>query len=80
MMKLRASVVSALHAHGIVPAETDTPASLRERLNDAYLEEVRRLRERRQAGEIPKAGYATHVEALRERFPLLGLPVALWVE
>jgi hypothetical protein len=72
------SVSRALLAHGIVPSDDDTAASLRERLNDLYLEEVRRLRERQRAGEIAKADYAAHVEALRNRFPLLGLPIGRW--
>jgi hypothetical protein len=71
-------VSSALRAHGLEPSDEDTAASLRERLNDLYLEEVRRLRERQRAGEIAKADYATHVEALRNRFPLLGLPLERW--
>jgi hypothetical protein len=73
-------VSRALRAHGIEPSDDDTPASLRERLNDLYLQEVRQLKARRQAGEIAKADYATHVEALRDRFPLLGLPVDRWME
>ena len=78
--RLRDSVSKALRAHGIEPSDDDTPASLRERLNDAYLEEVRRLKQRRQAGEIAKVEYADHVAALRDRFPLLGLPVDRWTE
>ena len=74
------SVSRALLAHGLVPSDHDTATSLRERLNDLYLEEVRRLRERQRAGEIAKADYATHVQALRDRFPLLGLPVERWTE
>ena len=79
-MPLRPPVADALRAHGIDPAAGDTPASLRERLNDAYLEEVRRLKQRQVGGEIPLRDYARHVEALRERFSLLGLPVARWSE
>ncbi len=74
------SVTSALRAHGLDPAHGDSAASLRERLNDLYLEEVRRLRERQRTGEIPKAEYASHVAALRDRFPLLGLPLGRWTE
>jgi hypothetical protein len=70
--------VDELARHGITRAPGDTPAALRERLNDAYLEEVRRLRGRQVAGEIPLREYARHVEELRARFPLLGLPLAGW--
>jgi hypothetical protein len=74
------SVTRALRAHGLEPSPDDSAASLRERLNDLYLEEVRRLKARQRAGEIAKADYAAHVAALRDRFPLLGLPVDRWTE
>jgi hypothetical protein len=73
-------VAEALLAHGIEPANHDTPAALRERLNGVYLEEVRRLKGRQRAGEIAKSDYSAHVAALRERFPLLGLPIGRWTE
>lgn len=80
MPALKASVVEELARHGIRPAMGDDAAALRERLNDVYLEEVRSLRERQRRGEIPRKEYARHVEALRDRFPLLGLPLNLWGE
>ena len=79
-MSLRASVQEALRGHGIEAAAGDDPAALRGRLNEAYLEEVRALRARQRAGEIPLRDYAAHVEALKSRFPLLSLPVAAWSE
>lgn len=77
---LRADVAEGLATHGIAAGPEDTPLALRERLNEAYLEEVRRLRRRQREGEIPLSEYASHVEALKRRYPLLGLPVALWTE
>jgi hypothetical protein len=74
------SVTEALRAHGLEPSDTDSAASLRERLNDLYLDEVRRLRDRQRSGEIAKPDYAGHVAALRDRFPLLGLPTERWTE
>ncbi len=53
---------------------------MKERLNARYLDEVRQLKARQQAGEIPLREYATHAEALKERYPLLGLPLELWTE
>jgi hypothetical protein len=61
-------------------AEDDTPAQLKERLNDLYLEEVRRLKARQRAGEIALRDYAAHAQALKESFPLLGLPLEMWTE
>lgn len=80
MTPLRPAVANALRAHGIEPSPDDSPESLRERLNDTYVGEVRRLKQRQLAGEIPLREYAGHVEALRERFSLLGLPLARWRE
>ena len=79
MTGLRPKVREALLAQGVEPGESDSPASLRERLNDAYLEEVRKLKARQRAGEIPLRDYASHVETLKESFALLGLPLDLWV-
>jgi hypothetical protein len=77
---LRASVREELGRHGITAGPEDTPATLRERLNDVYVAEVRRLRERRVRGEIPRQEYAQHVAALKDRFPLLGRPLERWEE
>lgn len=79
-MPLRKVVVAALRRHGIQPAERDTPAGLRERLNDLYLDEVRRLKAEQLSGAIPLREYADHVQALKDRFPLLGLPLEAWIE
>jgi hypothetical protein len=76
---LRPAVLAALRGHGLDPAPGETPEALRERLNDLYLEEVRRLKERQRAGTIPLREYGDHVRALKERFPLLGLPLPAWV-
>jgi len=77
---LRPAVRAQLERHGVSIGHADTPEVLRERLNELYLVEVRRLRDRQVRGEIPRPEYARHVEALRDRFPLLGLPLPLWSE
>jgi hypothetical protein len=79
-VSLRPAVAAGLARHGISAGPGDTPAALREKLNDRYLEDVRRLRERQRAGEIPLREYAGHARALQEGYPLLSLPLALWVE
>jgi hypothetical protein len=75
---LRDAVRAGLARHGIVAGPDDTPAALRERLNDLYLEDVRRLRDRQKSGEIPLRAYAAAVESLKEGYPLLGLPLPMW--
>lgn len=79
-MTLRPAVVEALAGFGIVPAPGETPERLRERLNERYLEQVRALKRRQQAGEIPLREYAGHVQALKERYVLLRVPAAHWRE
>jgi hypothetical protein len=79
-VSLRPAVVEALASLGVAAAAGETPEQLRERLNERYLEEVRSLRQRQQSGEIPLRDYARHVQALKERYAVLGLPVSLWVE
>ena len=79
-MRLRASVREALARHGVTVEASDSPAGLKERLNDLYLEEVRRLKARQRAGEIPLREYAAHAQALKERYSLLGLPLERWTE
>jgi hypothetical protein len=80
MVRLRPAVAEALASLGVEAADDDKPEQLRGRLNERYLEEVRALRQRQQAGEIPLRDYARHVQALKERFAVLGLPVSLWLE
>jgi hypothetical protein len=80
VISLRSSVREDLERHGVTIGPLDTPATLRERLNDVYVGEVRTLRERQTRGEIPLSDYAQHVWALKARFRLLGLPLELWDE
>lgn len=79
-MKPRPEVTRALARHGITLQPGDTVETVRDRLNDLYLDAVRLIRERQRAGEIPKADYARHVQALRDEYSLLALPLELWEE
>lgn len=79
-MSLRPRVRADLEAHGLEIGEGDTAPALRERLNDVYVAEVKALKQRRVAGEIPPSDYADAVRELRDRFPLLGLPLSMWEE
>jgi len=79
-VRLKAAVVRDLERHGLTPGPGDTPEALRDRLNDAYLEDLRRLKQRQKAGDIPLRDYARHAQELKESYPLLGLPLSAWVE
>ncbi len=79
-MRLRPRVVEALGRLGVVAGPDEAPERLRERLNERYLDEVRALKRGQQAGEIPRREYAQHVQALKERYAVLGLPLTLWRE
>lgn len=79
-MALKPAVAEALVRHGIVPAPAETPAALRERLTARYLEDIRRLKARHHEGEIALADYGARVEALKNSYPLLALPLELWSE
>lgn len=77
-MSLRLEVVAELESHGVVVGADDTPATLRERLNDAYLEDVRKLRDRQRSGQIPLRDYAGHVMRLKLSYPLLAVRLEQW--
>jgi len=79
-VRLRPAVVEALGRLGVVAGPDEAPERLRERLNERYLDEVRALKRGQQAGEIPRREYAQHVQALKERYAVLGLPLTLWRE
>jgi hypothetical protein len=49
-------------------------------VNDLYRYELRRLRDRRVRGDIPKAGYFERVVELRRRYPLVSLKAHEWLE
>jgi len=78
--RFRETVLIELARHGIIPSEDTPPELVREFVSDLHLFEIRRLRERFLAGQIPKADYAGTVDAITKRYPLLSLPVRFWTE
>lgn len=66
--------------HGIKPDAETPPERVHEFINDLYLYEIRALRKRLLDGLIPKSAYAEHVLELRNRYPVLGLPLQFWTE
>jgi hypothetical protein len=55
------------------------PETLRDAVRELYKYEIRRLRSELLAGQICKPDYAGQVVALRNRYPLLSIPMELWV-
>ena len=78
--KYRESVLEELSRHGIRPAAGTEPDLVYEFLEDLYRYEIRSLKSRQKADLIPLSDYAKQVSQLRERYPLLSLPVRFWTE
>ncbi|HWP42426.1 MAG TPA: hypothetical protein VNO14_04275 [Blastocatellia bacterium] len=74
----RKEVLEELSRHGVSPGGETPPEIVRDFINDLYLYEIRLLKKRLKDGEIPMAEYADHVEALRNRYPILSLPLRYW--
>ena len=75
----RAEVVEELARHGLRPLPATPPGQLRDAVRDLYKYEITRLRAELLAGRFPKHEYAGKVVALRQRYPLLSIPTALWL-
>ena len=76
--RYRPEVLEALLDHGLAPTPRTDPAFVRLALSGLYRHEIRRLRARLLRQEFPKHEYAGRVDALRRRYVLLKLPVAIW--
>lgn len=76
----RAEVLEELARHGLRPLPTTGPQSLRDTVRDLYKYEIKRLRGELLAGKFHKNEYAGKVIALRQRYPLLSIPTALWLQ
>jgi hypothetical protein len=79
-MKYRQTVLAELARHGVIPGAGTSPDLIHDYLNDLYRYEIRHLKSRLQAGLIQRSDYSNEVEKLRDRYPLLGLPLRLWTE
>lgn len=74
----RPEVLDTLLSHGFRPTPDTPPDFVRESLSGLYRHEIRRLRARLLRKEFPRREYAGRVDALRRRYVLLKVPVALW--
>jgi hypothetical protein len=80
MYRYRRYVLEKLEAHGIRPHSETPPELVREFVNDLYRYEIRRLRERLLRGEFPKHTYFDRVVSLRNKYSVLALRPAEFVE
>ena len=75
----RPEVLEQLWRHGVQPTPATPPEIVHEFVSDLYRHELRRLRDRLVRREIPKAGYADRVVALRRAYPLVSLKAHEWL-
>jgi hypothetical protein len=79
-IKYRPSVLEQLARHGITPNQDTPPETVHDLVNSLYLIEIRALRDKRKAGLIPAGDYPRKVAELRDRYPVLSLPLRFWTE
>lgn len=75
-----AEVLEQLAVHGLRPRPETSPRVLRDAMRDLYKYEIKVLKSRLLAREFPKGEYADRVVQLRRRYPLLSVPMEIWVE
>jgi hypothetical protein len=73
-------VQEELTRHGLRPGPDTPPQLLRDAIRDLYKYEIKVLKRRLLASEFPKGEYAGRVIDLRRRYPLLSIPLDLWIE
>jgi hypothetical protein len=76
----RSNVLAHLERHGIRPRRTTSPELVREFVNDLYRYEIRKLRDRLLRGDFPKHTYIDRVVSLRNKYSVLALRPAEFVE
>lgn len=77
-LEYRDIVLDELTRHGVKPGDDTPPELLRAFINDLYVIDIRRLRDRVRTGSIAKKDLAAHVKELRKRYLLLSVPIEYW--
>jgi hypothetical protein len=73
-------VLEHLLRHGVRPTDRTPPQVVRNFVRDLYKYEIRCLRDRYLRRDFPKIEYASRVDALRRRYPVLALQPREFVE
>ena len=71
-------VLEELGRFGLCPTRATPPTLAKEFVNDLYRHELRTLRARLVAREIPRQGYSDRVVELRQKYFLLSIRIELW--
>ena len=71
-------VFDELGGFGLRPTPETPPALAKAFVNDLYRHELRTLRARLVAKEIPRQGYSDRVVELRKKYFLLSIRLDLW--
>jgi len=80
VFQYRPEVLDELAGHGVFPKPHTRPELVLEFVRDLYRMELRRLRDQLVSRQIPRAGYADRVVALRRKYPLVSLKAWQFVE
>jgi hypothetical protein len=78
--RYRADVLEQLWRHGVQPSERTRPDLVHGFVSDLYRHELRRLRDRLLRKEFLRPEYAGRVVELRERYRLISMRSAEWLE
>ena len=78
--RYRDTVRDELLRHGVIPSDVTPPELIHQFVNDLYVFEIRALKRRLKDGTVAMSDYVTQVEKLRNRYPVLSLPVRFWIE
>jgi hypothetical protein len=73
-------VLEELARHGLQPGPETRPQVLRDAVRDLYKLEIKVLKARLLHREFPKQEYSGRVVELRRRYPLLSVPLELWLQ
>jgi hypothetical protein len=71
-------LIDALAGHGVAPRPDVHPRVVRDFVSDLYRFEIRRLKQRRATGVVPKEDYVDRVIALRKQYWVLTLEPSAW--
>jgi hypothetical protein len=76
----RQDVLADLLGHGVCPTMATRPEIVHEFVSDLYRYEIRALRDRLLRCEFPKHEYFGRVVALRNRYRVIAMRPAEWLE